>query len=225
VVSTALLSGINDAGVFPGKLLSQFDHKPVYLKINCQKKVAAEGLKNWFLHDKTIKISTEIAALQVYAMHINFDTNQQLQVTLRNAIDAMTANICQIFKVREEISKNYDGSNDFNQHLIAAKYGEHGLLMADLPDWNTLNNFPKLCDDKKFFMDLTTHISSRVAGTQKKLNKLKNFFKKLLMEEINKLELDYDRNRDRISTCEKKLNEILNMELRRLISNKKFSKI
>jgi hypothetical protein len=85
-------------------------------------------------------------------MHINFDTNQQLQMTLRNAIDAMTANICQIFKVREEIAKNYDGSNDFNEHLIAAKYGEHGLLMADLPDWNTLNNLPKLCDDKKFFL-------------------------------------------------------------------------
>jgi exonuclease III len=38
VVSTALLSGIHDVGVFPSKLSSQFDHKPVFLKINCQKK-------------------------------------------------------------------------------------------------------------------------------------------------------------------------------------------
>jgi hypothetical protein len=93
--------------------------------------------------------------------------------------------------------------------------------MADIPDWSTLNNCRKVCDAKKFFSELTNHISARVSGTQKKLNRYKNLKKNKLIAELKELENNYDQNRDRLLICENELNEILNLEMRRLISNKK----
>jgi hypothetical protein len=64
-------------------------------------------------------------------------------------------------------------------------------------------------------------VSQRVSGVQRKLNKLKNLLKNLLIKEINELNSVANPDAGRLDTCEKELNSILNLELRRLISKKK----
>jgi hypothetical protein len=174
LASTSMLGNIQDCGIFPGKLSSQFDHKPIYINFNTVKTAAADGLKSWFLDDELVKISTEIAALQVYSKYINLDVHQQLHRSIVTALNSMAANITQIFKIREDIALKYNGANNFENLLLEAKYAEHRVLMADIPDWSILNNCRKVCDAKNFFSELTNHISARVSGTQKKLNRYKN---------------------------------------------------
>jgi hypothetical protein len=167
IASTNLLGKIQDCGIFPGKLSSQFDHKPVFLNFHNERTAVADGLKNWFLDDETIKISTEIAALQVYSKFINPNNHQQLNHSLVNAINTMTANIVQVLKIRENQAKKYDGTSAFDEHLLEAKYAEHRALMAELPDWSVLEQCSKMCDSKNFFTELAVHISKRVSATQK----------------------------------------------------------
>jgi hypothetical protein len=174
LVKTNLLSNVRECGVFPGKLSTQFDHKPVFLSFKHKKSAQVEGLKNWFMDDEAVKISTELAALQVYTRFLNPEENNRVLALLPEKVNQMSANIVQIMKIKEEIAKKYDGECNFENHLVDARIAEHRTLMADIPDWLTLSNLSKTCDDKEFFVELIEHISRKVSGTQKKLNRNKN---------------------------------------------------
>jgi hypothetical protein len=63
LVSTSLIGLVKECCVYPGLLSSQFDHKPVHLQSNRNVKVSDKGLKNWYLEDDLVKMSTEISAL------------------------------------------------------------------------------------------------------------------------------------------------------------------
>jgi hypothetical protein len=146
----------------------------VFINFHDKPRATGTGIKNWFLCDETIKITTEISALQVYEKFLDDNARNRYRVPLVTAINAMTANISQILKLREDEAMKYDGSSEFDQLILEAKYAEHRALLAELPDWDTLNNCGKTCDDKIFFVELINHISEKVAGTQKKLNRHKN---------------------------------------------------
>jgi hypothetical protein len=157
------------------------------MSFNKDYSVPAEGLKNWFLEDEVIKISTELAALQVHVRFVDpehLHQGQNLQLLMVSVINRMSANIRQILEIREKNAKENRDVTIFEEHLIEAKYAEHRSLMAGLPDWDDLSNIHKTCDDKEFFLELTNHISSRVSGTQKKLNKLKNLKKNYSLKKL-----------------------------------------
>jgi hypothetical protein len=221
IISTSLLGGVVDCGIFPGMLSSQFDHKPIFLHFNSKNFKKDKSLKNWFLDEEEVKISTELAALQVYIRTIDRTENPILHDRLIAAVNSINVIMLRVLELREQIAKNYNGHLDFENHLLSALYAEHKEIMDGLPNFAVINAEKKLCSNKEFFMDLTSHVSQRVSGVQRKLNKYKNLNKNLLMKEINELNSNPNPDTGRLDACEKELNLILNLELRRLISKKK----
>jgi exonuclease III len=175
VVSIGLLSGIKDCGIFPGKLSTQFDHKPIFLKFRQVEMKRQEGLKSWFLEDDLVRMSTELAALQTYSFYLDRNIHPQTANLLVNAINVLTANITQCLSIKREHASNYTGESEFNDLLMSAKVAEHKLALESVPDWDTLCSLDKTIDDKEFFLALTNHVSDRVSAVQHKLNKYKNF--------------------------------------------------
>jgi exonuclease III len=221
VISSNLLGMVKECCVFPGLLSNQFDHKPVYLKFNKDRSKSTGGLKNWFLDDDLIRMSTEIAALQVYSNAIIRDENPQIFNALFESSNTLVANCTQCLQLKEKITTNIETELVFEQTLLAAKIGEHNATIDQLPNWETLSNCSKMVCDKEFFQALTDRISEQMSRVQCKLNKHKNQKKNMLIKEINLLEDSYLDNRDRIRNCEQELNKILDLEHRRLIQNKK----
>jgi exonuclease III len=221
VISTSLLGSVKECCVFPGLLSSQFDHKPVYLKFHNEKSQTTGGLRNWFLDDDLIRMSTERAALQVYSRAISQAENAQIVNALSEAINTLVANINQCLQLKEKIECNLTNDCEFEKTLLAAKIGEHKATLDQIPNWDELNNCSKNCCDKDFFMAFTDRISDQVSRVQSKLNKFKNKRKNALIKEINSLEDSYLDNRERIRISERELNNILDIEHRRLIQNKK----
>jgi exonuclease III len=221
VISSNLLGMVKECCVFPGLLSNQFDHKPVYLKFNKEKSKISGGLKNWFLDDDLVRMSTEIATLQVYSNAIIREENLQIFNTLFESINTLVANFAQCLQLKEKITTNIETELMFENTLLAAKIGEHNATIDQLPNWETLSNCSKIVCDKEFFRALTDRISEQVSRVQSKLNKYKNQKKNKLITEINCLEDSYLDNRDRIRNCEQELNKIINIEHRRLIQNKK----
>jgi hypothetical protein len=96
-----MLGSIQDCGIFPGKLSLQFDHKPIYINFNNVKIAAADGLKSWFLEDELVKISTKIAALQVYNKYIGIDVHQQLHLSIATALNSMAQTLRKSLKLEK----------------------------------------------------------------------------------------------------------------------------
>jgi exonuclease III len=222
IISTSLLGAVVDCGIFPGMLSSQFDHKPIFLHFNSEKTFKKDkSLKNWFLEEEEVKISTELAALQIYIRSIDRAENPVLHEQLITAVNSINVIMLRVLELREQIAKNYNGNMDFENLLLSALYAEHREIMDGLPEFLVINAAKRVCSNKEFFMDLTSHVSLRVSGVQRKLNKLKNLKKNLLIKEINELNSVANPDAGRLDTCERELNSILNLELRRLISKKK----
>jgi hypothetical protein len=168
IVSIGLLSGIKDCGIFPGKLSTQFDHKPIFLKFKQVKIKRQEGLKSWFLDDDLVRMSTELAALQTYSFYIDRNIHLDTANQLVNAINILTANITQCLSIKSEHASNYTGESEFNDLLLSAKVAEHKLALESVPDWDTLCSLSRTIDDKEFFLALTNHVLDRVSTPQAK---------------------------------------------------------
>jgi exonuclease III len=70
-IGVGMLGGIFDCGIYPGKLSKQFDHKPIFLTFRPGENRKQHGLRNWFLDDEMVRMSTELAALQSYSTFID----------------------------------------------------------------------------------------------------------------------------------------------------------
>jgi hypothetical protein len=109
-----------------------FDHRPVFLDFGIDKsndfsKNGKKSVKNWFLDDPLLKMSTELCALQVYFNALCPNTNENVPVlaALRLSINQITANLIQLKNLKEKVALDLlAGTNDL---LIAARVGEHAL--------------------------------------------------------------------------------------------------
>jgi exonuclease III len=75
VISSTLISKVTACNIYTAQLSAMFDHKPVALHFSdSKKKVFTERKKiitNWYLDDPLIKMSSELAALQIYSAVID----------------------------------------------------------------------------------------------------------------------------------------------------------
>jgi hypothetical protein len=132
-------------------LLSQFDHKPIFLHFNSDKNFKKDkSLKNWFLDEEVVKISTELAALQVYIRTIDRTENLILHERLITAVNSISVIMLRVLELREQIAKNYNGHLDFENHLLSALYAEHKEIMDGLPNFVVINAAKKLCSNQCF---------------------------------------------------------------------------
>jgi exonuclease III len=120
IISTSLLGGVVDCGIFPGMLSSQFDQKPIFLHFNSKNFKKDKSLKNWFLDEEEVKISTELATLQVYIRTIDRTENPILHDRLITAVNSINVIMLRVLELREQIAKNYNGHLDFENHLLSA---------------------------------------------------------------------------------------------------------
>jgi hypothetical protein len=171
IVSIGMLGGIFDCGIYPAKLSKQFDHKPIFLSFRPGENRKQHGLRNWFLDDDMVRMSTELAALQSYSTFIDRNEHPDTVERLTECINSMTANIIQCLSIKRKHALNYTGESEFNELLLAARVTEHKIQLDSVPHWDTLSNSKKTVDDKEFFLALTNHISDRVSVV---LNKYKN---------------------------------------------------
>jgi hypothetical protein len=96
ITSTSLLENITRCEIFSAQLSTSFDHKPIYLsfKETTQPKSLKKGvITNWFLDDPLIKMSAELAALQVYSHSIDSTAHPEIVNDLRLNINVLTAKI------------------------------------------------------------------------------------------------------------------------------------
>jgi exonuclease III len=97
LISTSLINNTKQCWISPSHLSNMFDHKPIHLTF-CENKYCEQTrnktLKNWFLDDPLVKMSTELSALQVYSYAIcpDHEDNVPVLATIRNAINQLTAN-------------------------------------------------------------------------------------------------------------------------------------
>jgi exonuclease III len=223
LVSSSLLNNVVQCEIFPSQLTKQFDHKPISIVLGKTEFIINKGLKNWYLDDELVKMSTELSVLQIFLNAIDNRTPEDINYNqiLTNAVNMLSNIFRQCLKLRETIDSQYGNENTYEKLLLAARIREHKLIMEELPDWEILNSLSKRCNDKEFFTALTDRISEKVSGTQQKLNKFKNIRKKKLLEKHDELSKNYDENSDDIRICERELKEILNVEAARILSKQK----
>jgi hypothetical protein len=75
VLSSSLLNNVTSCDIFSSQLSQMFDHKQVFMSFKA-KNFNQNGYKkkivtNWFLDDPLVKMSSELAALQIYSSVVN----------------------------------------------------------------------------------------------------------------------------------------------------------
>jgi exonuclease III len=225
IVSSDLLTDITDCDIHSAHLSGMFDHKPIFLKLNQNPSMRNlsndRTLKNWFLDEPVIKMSAELAALQVYSRAINPQQNDETVNLLRVKINILTANIISYTQLLEKVALNVENNNEYLDLMLAAKCGEHEATLNELPNWDSLSDMPKTCTDGEFFIALTDRISEKVSKIQNKLNRYKNIKKSQLEKILIPLYDDYRVNEEKIIQYEKELGAIKNLEMNRLLMEKK----
>jgi hypothetical protein len=80
------------------------DHKPIYLsfkEMSTQPTILKKGvITNWFLDDQLIKMSAELAALQVYSHSIDSTAHPEIVNDLRLNINVLTAKILDCLRIK-----------------------------------------------------------------------------------------------------------------------------
>jgi exonuclease III len=138
VISTALIGNVTECSVFPGLLSKQFDHKPVCLTFGNKEFIPSKGLKNWFLEDEIVGMSTELAALQVYSKAIDPEVHPQICNELSHKINRLVELTKQCLQLKEAIALNVTGNANFQELLLAAKISDFKAERELLPEWDNL---------------------------------------------------------------------------------------
>jgi exonuclease III len=148
LVSTSLIGNTKQCWISPSHLSNMFDHKPIHLTFQDSKHCEQprnKTLKNWFLEDPLIKMSTELSALQVYSYAIcpEYEENVPILANIRLAINQLTANFLSAMQLKEKMAQNPLENNNLDELLLEARIGEHNLIFDGIPSWDLLGLTPK----------------------------------------------------------------------------------
>jgi hypothetical protein len=128
LISTGILSAVTKCDIFSAQLSNMFDHKPIVLSFkevevrnNQQKKCV---ITNWFLDDPLIKMSAELASLQVYSKTIKNEIHIDICDRLTGSLNILTAKLLETLRLREKISLTPLEDTGTEDLLLAACYTE-----------------------------------------------------------------------------------------------------
>jgi exonuclease III len=220
LISNNLLDVLQDSGIKTEKLSSLFDHKSIFLNTGKKKpNIDPNKVCNSIIENKLVQIIVEITVKETYL------NNADPEAVPRYTTNLLKAELGRVFsKLKEATNLEFNALNDNNitdniRLQVDNLIQDASDISETLPSIDFFEDLPLSVNPDIFFEGLVLSVKNEILSKQAHIYKLKNFRKKLLRENIWGLKKNYDRNWEEIHRQEKILNDIVEEDLKKELSN------